>query len=177
MVKLLKPLILSLFLIVPWWWADASATVYSDTTIALRAAGIEYGGIGVEQPFSTLPSGFIRQEDIVGAPGLRIPHYAKSYGDNEYDYAFVSVGIFNGKIAFKLFQIVQNDKTHCMNTTVKTVEYLKGLGVTGWQKHWRQDYQVAQWKAYTGKYKFSVTCRMNEGVWLLEETRGLASVK
>lgn len=64
-----------------------------------------------------------------------------------------------------------------MNTTVKTVEYLMGLGVTGWQKYWRQDYQVSQWKAYPDKYKFSVTCRMKDGVWFLEETRGLSAIK
>jgi len=169
--------VLSFVLVGSWLCREASAATYNSAEAAIAAAGIEFAAIRIEQSSSILPAGFIQQENIVGAPGARIPHFAKSYDDNTYDYAFVSVGFFNGKIAFKLFQIVQNDKTNCMNTTVKTVEYLRGLGITGWQKYWRLDYLVAQWKAYPGKYKVSVTCKMKEGVWLLEETRGLAAIK
>ena len=174
---IIKSLVLSFLLFVWWGCLEASATTYNSDQLAIQAAGYDFAAIGIEKSFSSLPTGFVRQEDIVAGPGVRLPHYAKSYGDNEYDYAFISAGIFNGKIAFKLFQMVQNDKTHCMNTTVKSVEHLQKIGINNWKKYWRKDYQVAQWKALVGKYKFSVTCRMKEGVWLLEETRGLAVIK
>jgi hypothetical protein len=155
----------------------AAAAEYNSLEAVVEASGIEFAGIGIGKSLSSLPSGFIRQKNIVAGPGTSLPYYVKSYGDAEYDYAFVAVATFKGKIAFKLFQIVQSDKTHCMNTTVKSVERLQKFGVDNWKKVWRQDYQVPHWKAYAGKYRFSVTCRLKEGIWLLEETRGLAAIK
>ena len=155
----------------------ASATDYNSHEAAVEAAGIEFAGIKIGKSLSSLPGGFLRQDDIVAGPGTRLPNYVKSYGDDAYDYVFVAAAILSGKISFKLYQIVQNDKTHCMNATIRTVEYLQKLGVGNWKKYWRQDYQVSHWKAYVGKYRFSVTCRMKDGTWLLEETRGLAVIK
>lgn len=98
---------LGFVLVGAWWCLEAFAATYNNADAALKAAGIEFAAIRIEGSSTNLPVGFMRQEDIVGAPGVRIPHFAKSYGDNEYDYAFISAGIFNGKIVFKLFEIVQ----------------------------------------------------------------------
>lgn len=155
----------------------AKAEQYESDLVAIQAAGVEFSNIGIEQSISDLPAGFVREDDIVAGPDVRMPLFLKLYEDKDYIYAFVGAASYEGTVAMKIFQIIQKDKTHCMNTTVKTVEHLQASGLKGWKKHWRQDYQVAHWKAVAGKYRFSVTCRMKEGIWMLEETRGLASIQ
>lgn len=159
------------------WTSTSTAADYRSDVEAIRAAGVEFSNIGIEEPINNLPNGFAREDDIVAGPGVRMPFFIKMYEDKDYLYAFVGAASHEGKVAMKIFQLIQRDKTHCMNTTVKTVEHLQEAGLKGWKKHWRQDYQVAHWKAVVGKYRFSVTCRMKEGIWMLEETRGLASIQ
>jgi hypothetical protein len=153
------------------WSAD---TISNETKnrfrVYLNDFDREFNKVPLGETFFPDRNGYEYQKKIVAAPNRRIPFYAKIFVFDKLWTGGIGIGIVNQRVAIKLQNMSVSNKTTCMDSIVYTIETLQSRGLKGWKKTWREDYQVPNYKSVNKGVMAKVTCRMKEGIWMLETT-------